>query len=368
VFGKTFTLGRLFDIPVRLDASWAIIAVLITWSLAAGFFPAFYPGLASSTYLAMAVVGALGLFLSILFHEFAHALVARRFGVRVSSVTLFVFGGVGEMRDEPPSPRAEFWIAIAGPASSTVLAVFFALTLMAGAGAWMPVFAVLHWLLLINMMLALFNMVPAFPLDGGRVFRALLWHWTKSLQKATRASSGMGKLFGYVLMFTGALQFIGGNVVGGIWLFLIGRWVKQAALLMRRFLEGEPVSAFMKRDVVTASPELTLDELVEGFVYPHHHKMFPVVEDGEVLGCITLKRVAEVPRPQWPNTAVRDRLVPCSESNCIDPDADIVTALDSMHKSKESRMLVVRGGRLQGVLTLKDVLGFLALKMELEAS
>ena len=186
---RRLTIGRPLGIPIQLDASWLIAVVLVTWSLAAGFFPQSHSGLTLPMRWAMALAGALGLFVSILLHEFAHALVARRHGVRVASITLFVFGGVGDLRDEPPTPQAEFWIAVAGPTLSAALAVLCALPFAATSALPAPLAALLHWLLLANTLLAAFNMLPAFPLDGGRLLRSLLWRTTGSLRRATRVSA-----------------------------------------------------------------------------------------------------------------------------------------------------------------------------------
>jgi len=370
--GPAVTIGRPFGIPVRLDASWLIAVVLISWSLAAGFFPEAHPALDASARWATALAGALGLFLSILLHEFAHALVARRYGLRVASVTLFVFGGVGDLRDEPPTPAAEFWIAVAGPALSALLALLLAIPFVAGIALFPAATALMHWLLLANTLLAAFNMLPAFPLDGGRVLRSFVWRATGSLRRATRVTAAMGRGLGLCLMVFGGLQFLAGAWVGALWCFFLGAWLRQAAAgsyeqtLLRELLRGEPVRAFMKRDPVTVAPDVTLGTFVRNYVYRHRFKMFPVEEQGRLLGFVTLAGVAGIPPGDWEGHRVAEFLPPLTDEACVEPDADVLDAIARMSRTGRSRLLVREDGRLVGILALKDVLRFFALKVELE--
>ncbi len=373
MFGKRITLFRLFGFAVRIDMSWIIIAALVTWSLAAGF-PHYYKGLSTQTYWLMGAVGALGLFVSIVFHEMCHSLVARRYGLPMKGITLFIFGGVAEMDDEPPSAKAELMMAIAGPASSVLLAVGFGIIYVFGRlAAWpSPVSGVLGYLGLINIVLAAFNLVPAFPLDGGRVLRALLWSWKDNVKWATRVASQIGSGFGLVLIILGVWNILLGNLVGGIWWFLIGMFVRGAAnmsyqqLLTRQALEGEPVHRFMEQNPVTVSSSISLEDLIENYIYKFHFKMFPVVDNDRLVGCISTREVKEVPRGEWPQRTVGDLLTRCSVDNTIRPDADSMEALSKMRKTGTSRLVVVDGDRLVGIISLKDMLKFLSLKVELE--
>jgi Zn-dependent protease/CBS domain-containing protein len=374
MFGRSVPLFRLFGFQVKADASWLILALLITWSLARGVFPASYPGLAPETYWWMGVLGAIGLFASIVFHELAHSLVARRYGMPMRGITLFIFGGVAEMTDEPPTAKAEGMMAIAGPISSYLLALvcYVLARLGAAAGAPEPVTGVIGYLALINVVLATFNLIPGFPLDGGRVLRAVLWAWRDNLRWATRTASRIGAGFGIALVVLGALNVVTGNFVGGLWYFLIGMFLWGAArahyqqLLTRQALQGEPVSRFMKRDLVTVPPSLSLRELVESYVYAFHHKMYPVVEDGRLVGCITTRQVKEVPREEWERRTVGELMGRCSDDNTVAPGTDVMDALRAMNRSGSSRLMVVEGGRLVGIIALKDLLQFVALKTELE--
>jgi Zn-dependent protease/predicted transcriptional regulator len=376
MFGRSFPLFKLAGFQVGVDWSWLIIAVLVTWTLTIGVFPFYYPELAPATYWSMGVIAALGLFGSIILHELAHAVVARRHGLPIRGITLFVFGGVAEMEAEPDRPAVEFQVAIAGPIASFAIAfVSWLLALMAaGAGAGVPVVGVLAYLAMINLVLAVFNLVPAFPLDGGRMLRAALWHWKGSLRSATRVSASIGGGFGIVLIVLGVLQVLMGNFIGGMWWFLIGLFVRSAAqmsyrqVVVREGLRGMPVRRIMKADPIAVPAGITIAALVDDYLYRHQHKMFPVVEDGQLVGCVGLREVKTVPREQWATTTVREIAQGSSEATSTHPDADALEVLALMNRTQNSRLLVTERGQLVGVVTLKDMLRFLSLKLDLEES
>jgi len=374
MFGKRFTLFSLLGFEVRVDASWALLAVLITWTLAAGVFPSYYPGLPAATYWAMGLMGALGLFFSIVFHEMSHSLVARHYGLPMGGITLFLFGGVAEMRDEPESPRVEFLMAIAGPIASVVLgAAFYAVALAAEAsGAAAPVLGVLLYLGAINIVLAVFNMVPAFPLDGGRVLRAALWHWKGNLRQATRIASNFGSGFGILLIVLGLLNVIQGNFIGGMWWFLIGLFVRGAAamsyqqVLINQGFEGVPVRRIMNANPVSAPPQITVADLVSDYFYKYHYKTYPVTENGRLLGYVSSREVKAVPRERWGSMAVAGIMTKVSPDNTVSPDADALKVMRHMNQTGNSRLLVADGGQLLGIVSLKDMMNYLFLKLELE--
>jgi Zn-dependent protease/predicted transcriptional regulator len=376
MFGKRIDLFTLLGFQVRVDLSWIIIAVLIAWSLSTGFFPFYLEGLSTSTYWIMGIVGAIGLFLSIIIHEFSHSLVARQYGMPMKGITLFIFGGMAEMSDEPTSPKGEFMMAAVGPVSSLAIAGAFYLIHLAGAQAGMPqpVNGVIQYLALINVILAAFNTLPAYPLDGGRILRSILWGIKGNIRWATRVASTIGSGFGILLILLGIFNVIFvGNFIGGMWWFLIGMFLYSAArmsyqqLLTRRALEGESVRRFMKTDPVTVSSDLTLDRLVEDYVYRYHHKMYPVVADSnKVEGCVTTKQIKEVPKEDWNRRRVGEIAAPCSGENTISPDTDAIKALSLMNQTGSSRLLVTEGDRLAGVITLKDMLNLLSLRVELD--
>jgi len=374
MFGKRMKLFNLLGFEVKIDASWLVIAVLVTWSLASGLFPYLYPGISREAYWTMGVLGALGLFASIVAHEFCHSLVARKVGIPMKGITLFIFGGVAEMGDEPPTARAEFLMAIVGPLSSMAIgAVFYLIYRYGESAGWStPVNGVIYYVAYINGILAAFNLLPAFPLDGGRVLRSILWGARGNLRWATRVSATIGSAFGLGLIFLGIFKFVSGDVIGGVWMFLIGMFLRNAAqmsyqqLLVRKALEGEPVRRFMNPDPVTVQSSSTVEKLVEDYIYKYHHKMFPVMEGEKLVGCITTRQVKDIPREAWDRETIREAASPCSDENTISPATDAVKALAMMNQSGVSRLLVVEGGRLVGLVTLKDLLDFFSLKVELE--
>jgi len=374
MFGPQTTLFNLFDFKIKIDLSWIFIALLVAWSLASGYFPAVYEGLPQATYWSMGIVGAIGLFFSIVFHELAHSLVARRYGIMIRGITLFIFGGVAEMETEPKNARGEFMMAIAGPLSSLFLGVVFALLSSAGQQLNAPaaLYGILSYLAFFNIIIAVFNMVPAFPLDGGRVLRAALWHKSGDIRWATQIASNAGIGFGYILMALGILNFVSGNFLVGLWWFLIGIFVQNAAaahfqrLRMRRVLKGQTVAQFMTADPVTVSPDIKLDALVENYVYKTHHKVYPVLEGNRLVGRITTGDIKEVGQDQWAVTYVGDVMKPCSQDNMIEADTDAMNALDRIQRTRNGRLIVTRDGVLVGIISLKDLLELLTLKLDLE--
>jgi Zn-dependent protease len=374
MFGRKIHLFTLFGFNVGIDFTWFFLAVLVAWSLAAGLFPAYYKGHSTATYWWMGIAGAIGLFLSIVFHEFWHSVIARRFGLPMKGITLFIFGGVAEMEDEPPNAKTELLMAIAGPISSVVLGGLFLAVYRGGLAAdWpQPVWGVLQYLGWLNIILAIFNMIPAFPLDGGRVLRSILWAVKGDLRWSTRIAAAFGSGMGVFLIVLGLLSLLGGNVIGGIWYFLIGMFIRGAAqmsyrqVLIRNALGGEPVARFMQANPVTVPPSISIRELVEDYFYQYHYKMFPVSSNGALEGCISSKQVKAIPRELWEQQRVQDVLVSCSTETMVTPQTDAMKALSLMNRTGNSRLLVVEGDHLVGVITLKDMLRFLDLKMDLE--
>ena len=376
MLGRRIKLFELFGFEIRIDLSWVIIAVLVAWSLAVGFFPFRYRNLSVQTYWVMGVVGAIGFFLSVIFHEIFHSLVARRFGIPMKGITLFIFGGVSEMGEEPSSAKAEFLVAVVGPLSSiaVALACYGIHLLGIGSGWSLSIDGVILYLAYINSLLAAFNLLPAFPLDGGRMLRAALWALKKNLRWATRIASKIGSGFALLLMLFGVFQFFfTQNLIGGIWSFLIGVFLNGAArtsyrqVLIRKTLEGEQVRRFMRVDPLTVPPSASVRQLVEDYIYKYHFKMFPVTEGSDkLIGCVTTKQLDEVPREEWDHRTVRDLATRCSPENTIEPQADAIKALSLMARTGSSRLIVIEGNRMVGVITLKDMLKFLSLKLELE--
>lgn len=374
MFGRRFRLFNLFGFEVKIDTSWLIIAFLITITLARGLFPYYFKGLHPAMYWWMGIAGALGFFASIIFHEFWHSFIARKYGLPMKGITLFVFGGVAEMDDEPPNAKTEFFMAIAGPLSSVFLGFAFlgVNMLIPKGGPLVPVRGVVGYLSYINLILAAFNMFPAFPLDGGRVFRSALWKWSGNIRWATKISSWVGSGFGIFLMVFGILGIFQGNFIGGIWFFMIGMFLKGAAqlsyqqVILRNILEGKKVRYFMRTDPVIVSPSLPIEQFVEEFFYKYHYKMFPVQENGHLLGCIEVGKVKDIPRNEWDLHTVGEYTQKCMPQNTVDPSTDALKALSLMRRTGNNRLMVVSDGSLMGVVTYKDILQYFTARMDLE--
>jgi Zn-dependent protease len=382
MFGTRWRLFRLAGIPISMDASWLIILALLTLSLASGFpgmLHDYFPGsthLAPSEYWVMGLVTALAFFACILLHELGHAVVARARGMPISGITLFLFGGVAELGEEPASAATEFLMAIAGPAVTVVLALLCWGVAIVGYRAGWPhqVVIVIGYLAVINALVLAFNLVPAFPLDGGRVLRSILWGATGNLRKSTYWAAQAGRAFAWFLIGVGILQFFGGNWLGGIWMGLIGMFLNSAAqsgyqqVLIRNALQGEPVRRFMNPQPIVVPPSLDLRHWVEDYVYHFHHKSFPVTSNGHLEGFITTKVLATIPRAGWDQHTVSEVMEHDLKSFTISPNADALEALGKMQRSGATRLLVTEGDRLVGIISLSDLLRFLNLKIELEGS
>jgi Zn-dependent protease len=373
MFGRGFNLFRLFGFQVRADPSWILLGVLVTWSLATGVFPTYVLGFPPETYWVMGAFSAVGLFVSIVFHELWHSLVARRFGLHIKGITLFIFGGVAEMAEEPPSAKAEFSMALAGPASSVVLAGFFLAVGLMGAGfGWpTPVTGVLGYLAVINLILAVFNLLPAFPLDGGRIFRSALWYLQGDLMRATRISSRIGSAFGFLMIGLGIYDILFGWFLSGLWWLLIGIFLRAASrqslesVMSRMALAGTAVSRFMTADPVSVPGSATLRSLLDDYVFRHQFRVFPVNDEaGNLLGCVNARDLKEVPPAQWENRTVESIASSCSPENSISPHAEAIDALNAMNRTKDSKLIVVENNRAVGVISLVDLLRFVSMKLE----
>jgi Zn-dependent protease/CBS domain-containing protein len=373
MFGARWRLFRLLGIPISVDASWLIILALIVWSLS-GIFHEQYPELHAVNYWVMGAVTALAFFACIVLHELGHAVVARSFGMPIRGITLFLFGGVAELEGEPPSAHSEFLMAAAGPFVSLILAVLFgSLAMVGNASGWTAeVVGVLAYLGWINGTVLVFNLIPAFPLDGGRVFRSILWGVTGNLRRSTRWASLVGRGFAFVLIALGVAQFFFGNMVGGIWTALIGLFLNNAArssyqqIVVQEALRGEPVRLFMNREPIFVPPSLDLRHLVEDYMYRYHRKVFPVASDGHLEGIVSTRDLSKYPREEWPRHTVGEVMEHDLASATIPPDADALQALSKMQRTGRSRLLVTDGDHLVGIVSLKDLLRFLDQKIELQ--
>jgi Zn-dependent protease len=357
-------IARFFGFEVRLDYSWFVVFFLVLWTFAQYVFPGQVPGRTQTVYFIMAAVGAFLFFGSVLMHEFAHSAMARARGIAVEGITLFIFGGMARIRSDAESPKDEFLITIVGPLSSALLGVLFFAFAALGRnwGFPEPVVAVAAFIGLMNIVLAVFNLIPAFPLDGGRLLRSLVWYVSKDLRKATRWASYSGRAFGLLLVAYGVINLFQGRLVNGMWLIFIGWFLSQAAeasyrqLILKRILEGVQASEAMTRAPETVPPELTLRDLVDNYFLRRRYNAFPVEnQDGELLGLITLSQVKEVERDDWPTTPVGSTMTRTCEAVTVRPRDNLADVLTKLESAGVGRALVVENGRLEGVISRKDV-------------
>lgn len=363
---------RLLGIQVRVQPSWLIIALLLAWSLAAGSFPQIYEGLPRASYWTMAVVVVVGLAVSLILHEMAHSLVGRAFGLSVDRITLFMFGGVAELRQEPTAPRAELLMALAGPALSLVLAVGFGALATAAKDTGPEIVGSLSYLATLNLVLAVFNLVPAFPMDGGRVLRALLWMAMRDADRATRIAARVGEGMALLLILAGVGLALTGQVVGGIWWALIGMFLRTAAkasafdLHARRLLKGYPVGELMDDTLEILSADMTVDDYVARRLYAGQHGMYPVAKGGTTIGVVEAENVLKTPRDHWSKATLSEV---CTPLDCVSTARSIDDAhavLDRMTLESRSRLLVLDHDRVVGVITLRDLLERLELAAQFE--
>lgn len=364
------TLGKVFGIPIKLHTSWFLIAALITWSLAGSYFPQEYPGWATITYWIVGAVTAVLFFASVLLHELGHSVVALREKVPVRNITLFIFGGVAQIGREPPTAGAEFRMAVAGPLTSLVLAGLSGL-LSLGFAATFPLAASFAYLARINLMLAAFNLLPGFPLDGGRVLRAILWRLNGSLRTATRWASAVGRSVAYLFIFVGVGQMFLGGFLDGLWTVFIGWFLNDAArssyrqVLLKEMLAGVTVGDVMSQQCVTVPGDLQLDRLIADQVLRSGHQYLFVEENGDIEGLITLRDVRAVPRNRWTELTARQVMTPVDALFQAHSDEDVLTLLQQMEQADVNQVPVVDNGHLLGVVTRGNLLNYLRLRSEL---
>jgi Zn-dependent protease len=365
---SSIELGRIFGIRIGINWSWLVVFALITWTLAVGIFPETNPGLSDGTYVAAAIAAAVLFFLSLLLHELGHAVVARREGMEIEGITLWLFGGVAKFKGMFPSAGAEFRIAIAGPLVSLALGLLFSL------GAWAistaeVIDAVAAWLGYINLTLLVFNLLPALPLDGGRVLRSALWRVWGDFRRATRAAAGVARGFGYLFIAAGVFMFIFQGSFSGAWLAFIGWFLLQAATAEDRYalvsesLSGVRVRDLMIRDPVTVPAEMTLGRFMDEVAWNRRFTTYPVVEDGRVVGLLPFRCVAEVPRSQWDTRLVRDCMIPRERVPVFHDEDAAVDALAELSEAEVNRGVVLDDGHLAGFLSITDLARALDVRM-----
>jgi Zn-dependent protease/CBS domain-containing protein len=360
VVSPTFQLGRIAGIRIGVNWSWLIVFALIVWSLAVAVFPSQNPGFSDGEYVVLAVVAALLFFVSLLLHELGHALQARREGVEIEGINLWLFGGVAQFKSSFPSAGAEFRIAIAGPLVSLVLGAVFVL-LAAFAGLPNAIDGVVAWLGFTNLILLAFNLLPALPLDGGRVLRSALWYFRGDLPWATRVAAGVGRGFGFLLIGLGVLMLIVDGAFSGAWLAFVGWFLLQAATAEARYvateqaLEGLKVRDLMVRQPVTVDADLSLGQFMDEVAWSRRYTTYPVLERGYPIGLLAFRSVAAVPRSEWDARRVRVAMIPQENVPLLDEDAPAIDALAELSAGDVNRGLVVDDGRLAGLLSITDL-------------
>jgi Zn-dependent protease/CBS domain-containing protein len=359
-----FRLGKVLGFEIRVDLSWFVIFFLVFWSLSEGVFPDEYAGLGRLTYLTMGLVGTLLFFASLLAHELSHAVVSRRKGIPVEGITLFIFGGMALTRREPDSAKDELLIAGVGPLASLVLAACFELLsrLAPGLGFGVPVVGVADYLAFINAALAIFNLMPGFPMDGGRVFRAIAWSLTRDRMKATRWAVTGGRAFGTALMVIGAVQALAGSALGGLWLVFIGWFLRSlAGSSLQQQAMRDVLRRFVASDLMSPRPEVVPAHLpVAALVQDHFMQLrygsYPVMEGDRLAGLVTLEGVKRIPRSEWGSRTAADAMRPLAECAVVAPHASLELALEEMGRGGvEGRALVVDRGHLVGIISASDV-------------
>jgi Zn-dependent protease len=366
----SWRIGKIFGIEIKVDSSWVIIFILITWSLAVTYFPQKFPGWNLSLYWLVGIFTSLLVFASVLFHELAHSLVAISQGEKVPNITLFLLGGVAQISEEPKRPFREFSMALVGPLSSLALAAFFFVFSILLQGVSQPLRASASYLALINTVLAVFNLLPGFPMDGGRVLRSVLWKFTGNLKKATRIASSVGQGFSFFLIFIGIIQILKGNF-SGLWLMLIGWFLRNAAVrgyqqvLVESVLQGVKAGDLMTRNFKMVTADISVQSLVDNFILKEKERVFIVTDNGGLKGIVCLEDVKATPREKWARTTVGEIMTPKEKLESVSPDADGRQILNSITVREVNQVPVMEGDRVTGIICRSDILRFIQLRSEL---
>jgi Zn-dependent protease/CBS domain-containing protein len=364
---NTFTIGHVRGIEIGIHYTWLFAFALVTWSLASGYFPGEYRGWSAGVYWLLGGVAALMLFSSVLVHELSHSFMALARGQEVHSITLFIFGGVSNLKAESEAPRDEFLISVVGPLTSFLLAGLFWVGQQLVPGTRSPLDALLSYLTMINLMLGVFNLLPGFPLDGGRVLRSIVWAASGSLRRGTEVASWIGQAFGFVMIVLGVSQLFAGNLFGGLWIAFIGWFLNGAAESIRsQQATQESLGDVRVADVMNAHPpvapaELSVEEFVFEYVLRQGQRAVLIVEDDSLIGLLTISDVKKLPQEQWRGTRVHAIMTPLPLKT-LSPTAELRQALQLLAEQELNQAPVVHGGRLVGLLSRSDVMRYLQLR------
>lgn len=364
---KNIPLGKILGIPIGADYSWFLIFILLSWILARSYFPNEFKNWSLWQYWVVGILTSTMLFVSVILHELGHSVIALRYNIKVKQINLFIFGGLAEIAGEPPKASAEFWIAIAGPIVSFLLSGMFYI-LQLTTQNFTPAFAVFEYLAYINLLLALFNLIPGFPLDGGRVLRAIVWGVTHNLHRATYIAAMVGRFFGFFFIFIGFLQIFTGNVGSGIWVAFIGWFLESAAMsqlqqqILEEHLSGHLVSEAMTNDYAIVPDNTTIQEVVDNHFLGIGRRSLIVKKDDQFVGILTMHRIKEIPNDKWENTYVTEVMIPLSDIQKVNPNTLLWDALKMMDKNGVNQLPVMEGNKLAGLLSRESIITFLSLQ------
>src|SRR5215469_5925810 len=367
----SFRIGRIAGIDIFIHVSWLIIIVLLTWSLATGWFAVLYHGWGTATYWIVSLIAALLLFLAVLVHELAHSLVARARGLTVKNITLYIFGGVSNIEQEPQTPGVEFQMAFAGPLTSLLIGGIAYLLLLALGKNTSPLAAILGYLAVMNVLLGVFNLIPGFPLDGGRVLRSIVWKVSGSLRTGTRVTTIVGQVFAYLLILLGIWFFFGGNLLDGIWLGFIGWFLLSAAQsansqsMLQSMFKGVTVGEVMNASPMTVPANISLQKLVDEYFLPRGLRSAMVTQLDQLAGLITLADIRHVPREQWNEVPVGHAMIPVDRLHVVSPQQSLNDVLPLMAGRDVNQLPVVQDGRLVGVLSRDAIVHYLEVRRDL---
>lgn len=367
----SWRIARIFGIDIYIDASWLVIFGLFTWMMSSYYFPGSYPRWPAWQYWVVGTFTSLLLFASVLVHELAHSLVAIRQGEKVRRITLFILGGVAQITEEPQEASKEFFMALVGPLTSFAIAGVCYVLVFLLRPASEPLAAMARYLSFINVLLGAFNLLPGFPMDGGRVFRSIIWKLTGDLKKATRIASAVGQGFAFVFITVGFFMLFRGFFVDGLWIMLIGWFLYSAAgqgyhqVIVKEMLAHVRAEDLMERDVHSISGSLTIQKLVDDFIFRHQNRAFIVADKGDIEGIISLEDVKKIPRDRWPATRVSEAMTPRANLSTASPDDDGNKVLAELTNRRIHQVPVVKDGKIQGIVSRTDILHFLQLRADL---
>jgi len=367
----SFRIFRIAGIDINIHISWLIILVFLTFSLATGWFPITYPGSSTATYYLLGFIASILLFVSVLLHELAHSFVARSRGLQVKSIVLFIFGGVSNIEQEPQTPGIEFSMAFVGPLVSLLIGVVcYGLWLLV-RGTHSLIVPILSYLALMNIILGIFNLIPGFPLDGGRVLRSIIWKATGNFQTATNITTFVGQAFAYLIILWGILLFFAGNAFNGLiiiftgWFLLTSAQSARSQSVLDTAFRGVTVNQIMNTNVMTVPANISLQKLVDEYFLPQGLRSAFVMQGDQLAGLITLSDIRHVPRDQWPQTPVGYAMIPLERLHTITPQQNVKDVLPLMTGQDVNQLAVVQDGRLVGVLTREGILRSLEIRRNL---